>query len=193
MSKQTFFFVQVLHGKFGWAGDAFSSAPLQAQVAFLGVAVSASAAFRITGTQKLSRIIKPHTPGKSFLHGAFASSPLYLSQTAWKLEIQQQFFYVQSILSSSLSSTTDEIWRDLSSHSHQSQPLKRALSIYPMLCLFIHQKKMSLEYKLGFEPNFPCVLCRVCKTWACVSWPRDCLSNCCLGLSRGDNYTNLFW
>lgn len=36
--------------------------------------------------------------------------------------------------------TTDEIWRDLSSHSHQSQPLKRALNINPMLCLFIHQK-----------------------------------------------------
>lgn len=90
------------------------------------------------------------TPGKSFSHGAFASSPPYLSQTAWKLEIQRQFFSVQSILSSSLSSTTDEIWRDLSSHSHQSQPLKRALSIYPMLCLFIHQKKKVFGVQIRF-------------------------------------------
>lgn len=53
-------------------------------------------------------------------------------------------------------------------HFHQSQPLKRALNIYPMLCLFIHQKK-SLEYKLVFEPNFQSALGLVHKTWVCVN------------------------
>lgn len=78
--------------------------------------------------------------------------------------------------------------------SLSSKPASKESSEYLPHAVFIYspKKKKSLEYKLGFEPNFPCVLCRVCKTWACVSWPWCCLSNCCLGLSRGDNYTNLF-
>ncbi|CAM9703929.1 unnamed protein product, partial [Bubo scandiacus] len=60
MSKNTnLFFLCKLNGP----GDAFSSASLQTQVSLLEVKVSASVAFRITGTQKLSRIIKRRPQG----------------------------------------------------------------------------------------------------------------------------------
>ncbi|PKU38906.1 hypothetical protein llap_10791 [Limosa lapponica baueri] len=54
---------KVLHCKLSGPGDAFSSASLQAEVSLLEVKVSASVAFRITGTQKLSRIIKRRPQG----------------------------------------------------------------------------------------------------------------------------------
>jgi len=66
MSKNAnLFFLQVLHCKLSGPGDAFSSASLQTQVSLLEVKLSASVAFGIIGTQKLSRIIKRRPQGSN--------------------------------------------------------------------------------------------------------------------------------
>lgn len=78
-------------------------------------------------------------------------------------------------------------------HPVSSKTATKERSEYLPHAVFIYSPKKFFGVQISFEPNFQCVLCLVCKTWVCVSWPWDCLSNCCLVLNRRDNYTNLVW